>query len=92
MDEVMKNVKIPVTIPQDILITLNQKEEELRGQFQLAIAIMLFQQDELTIGKAIQLSGVDRYEFEKALAKNHIPVVNTSIEEVLADAVNIRHT
>ena len=86
----MKNITIPVTIPQDILIALNQKEEELRDQFQLTIAIMLFQQEKLTIGKAVQLSGVDRYEFEKALAKNNIPVVNTSVEEAFADAAKLK--
>ena len=41
-------------------------------------------------GKAIQLSGVDRYEFEKALAKNDIPIVDTSFEEVFADAVKLK--
>ncbi|MEM6845208.1 MAG: UPF0175 family protein [Bacteroidota bacterium] len=86
----MKDKTIPVTIPQDILITLNQKEEELRDQFQLTIAIMLFQQEKLTIGKAVQLSGVGRYEFEKALAKNDIPIVNTSLEEVFADVAKLR--
>ncbi len=86
----MKNITIPVTVPQDILIALNQKEEELRDQFQLVIAIMLFQQNKLTIGKAIQLSGVDRYEFEKALAKNDVPVVDTSLEEVFADTAKLK--
>ncbi|WKN40809.1 UPF0175 family protein [Tunicatimonas pelagia] len=88
----MKNITIPLTIPQDILITLNQKEEELREQFQITIAMMLFQQEKLTIGKAVQLSGVDCYEFEKALAKNNVPVVDTSIEEVFADATKLKNS
>ncbi|MEN8118982.1 MAG: UPF0175 family protein [Bacteroidota bacterium] len=66
--EAMKNITIPVNIPHNLMITLNESEQELKSHFQVAIAIMLFQEGKLTIGKAIQLSGLTRYEFEKSLA------------------------
>jgi predicted HTH domain antitoxin len=47
--------------------------------------MMLFQEGKLTIGKAIQLSGLTRFEFEKALTKNNIPISNQSIEQVFSD-------
>ncbi len=65
----MKNITIPVNIPSDIMIALNESEQELKSHFQIAIAMMLFQDGKLTIGKAIQLSGLTRFEFEKSLAK-----------------------
>ena len=85
----MEDIIIPLQIPHDILITLNQKEEDLRNQFQLSIAIMLFQQEKLTFGKAVQLSGVDRYEFEKALFKNGIYVNNASSDGAFSDAEKV---
>ena len=57
-----------------MLVALNESEKELKSHFQTATAMMLFKEGKLTIGKAIQLSGLTRYEFEKALAKNKIPV------------------
>ena len=81
----MKNIVIPVDISPDIMIALNESETELKNHFQVGIAMMLFQEGKLTIGKAIQLSGLTRYEFEKSLAKNDIPIFNPSINQVISD-------
>ena len=70
----MKNITIQVDLPSDMLVALNESEKELKSHFQTATTMMLFQEGKLTIGKAIQLSGLTRFEFEKALAKNKIPV------------------
>lgn len=63
----MKNISIPVNISPEIMLSLNENEQELKNYFQVSIAIVLFQEGKLTIGKAIQLSGLSRYEFEKNL-------------------------
>ena len=81
----MKNITIPVDVPLDMLIALNESEEELKNHFQVAIAMMLFQEGKLTLGKAIQLSGLTRFEFEKSLAKNKIPVSDLNIEQIMSD-------
>ncbi len=81
----MKNITIPVNIPYNLMITLNESEQELKSHFQTAIAIMLFQEGKLTIGKAIQLSGLSRYEFEKSLAKNKIPLSKIDIDLINSD-------
>ena len=81
----MKNITIPVEIPSDLFIALNESEQELKSHFQTSIAIMLFQEGKLSIGKAIQLSGISRIEFEKALAKNKIPVSQLNLNEIIND-------
>ena len=81
----MKNITISVDIPSDLMIALNESEQELKSHFQVAIAIMLFQEGKLTLGKAIQLSGLTRYEFEKALAKNKISVSSLNMDQILSD-------
>jgi predicted HTH domain antitoxin len=81
----MKNITIPVDISPEIMIALNENEQDLKHYFQIGIAIMLFQEGKLTIGKAIQLSGLTRFEFEKALAKKNIPVSNPGIDQIFSD-------
>ncbi len=81
----MKNITIPVDIPYNLMITLNESEQELKSHFQIAIAIMLFKEGKLTIGKAIQLSGLTRYEFEKSLAKNKISLSSMDIDQINSD-------
>lgn len=86
----MKNITIPVDIPSDMLIALNESEQELKYHFQVAIAMMLFQEGKLTLGKAIQLSGLTRFEFEKSLAKNKIPVSDLNIEQIMSDVDKLK--
>jgi predicted HTH domain antitoxin len=86
----MKNITIPVEVPSDLLVTLNETEKELKYHFQVAIAIMLFQEGKLTIGKAIQLSGLNRFEFEKALTKNKIPISRLFEDEILSDVEKLK--
>lgn len=86
----MKNVTIPVNIPSDVLIALNETEQELKNHFQVAIAMMLFQEGKLSLGKAIQLSGLTRFEFEKSLAKNKIPVSDLNIEQIMSDVNKLK--
>ena len=80
-----KNITIPVEIPSDVLIALNESEQELKGQFQVAIALMLFQEGKLTLGKAVQLSGLTRYEFEKFLTRNRISISELDETQILSD-------
>lgn len=81
----MKNISIPINISPEIMIALNENENELKNYFQSGIAIMLFQEGKLTFGKAVQLSGLTRYEFENALTKKNIPFSNTDIKQAFAD-------
>jgi predicted HTH domain antitoxin len=87
----MKNINIPVVVSPDIMIALNSTEQELKNHFQVGIAMMLFQEGKLTIGKAIQFSGLTRYEFEKKLAENNIPISNQSIDQVFSDSEKLNN-
>ncbi len=81
----MENITIPVNISPEIMIALNETEQELKNHFQSGIAMFLFQEGKLTLGKAIQLSGLSRFEFEKMLKKNQVPISNLSMEQVISD-------
>jgi predicted HTH domain antitoxin len=85
----MKNVTIPIDIPSDLMVALNESEEEMKLHFQTAIAIVLFQEGKITIGKAVQLSGLTRHEFEKVLANNKIPISNLDIEQIKSDVQSL---
>lgn len=86
----MRNITIPVEIPSDMFVALNESEQELKSYFQTATAMMLFQEGKLTIGKAIQLSGLTRFEFEKALSRNNIPVSLLNADQIILDAEKLR--
>jgi predicted HTH domain antitoxin len=81
----MENITIPVDISPEIMLALNESEHELKVHFQAGIAMLLYQEGKLTFGKATQLSGLSRYEFEKLLYKNKVTIPNQGIEQVKSD-------
>lgn len=59
-----------LVIPDDILRAANISAGELRRE----IALLLFQQDKLTLGQASEFAGMSQLEFQRLLASHHIPV------------------
>lgn len=59
-----------VTIPDDVLHAARMSESELRQE----LAVLLFQQDRVTLAQAARLAGTDRVRFQHLLASREIPV------------------
>lgn len=81
----MVTKEIRVLIPQDIYITLNETEAELRQELQLLLAIRAYRRGKLTLGKAAQLAGISRLQFENYLADHQIPISLLTMEDVYND-------
>ena len=67
---------ISIDFPDDILLAINESESDLKRRIKTILAIQLYSSQKLTIGKAAQLSGLSRLEFEKLLSKNKISILN----------------
>lgn len=59
-----------LVIPDDILRAANMSAGELRRE----IALLLFQQDKLTLGQASEFAGISQLEFQRLLASRGISV------------------
>ena len=81
----MDTQTISVDFPSDILLALNESENELKQNIKIVLAIRLYSLQKLTIGKAAQVAGVSRFEFETLLADHRIPISDLTFEEVLGD-------
>lgn len=57
-----------VTFSEDILRSVRMTSDEL----QLEIAVMLYEKEKLSVGKAAQLAGMNRVDFMKLLASRKI--------------------
>lgn len=81
----MSNQIISIDFPHDILLALNESEADLKKRIKIILAIQLYNLQKLTIGKAAQLSGMPKFEFEKELSKNKISISNLTEQDVLKD-------
>lgn len=86
----MNTQSITIDFPGDILLTLNESEGDLKKRIKLALAIQLYELQKLSIGKAAQLSGFSRLEFESELSKNKISISNLTQEDVLNDIEKLK--
>lgn len=59
-----------VEIPDQVLKQAGLTSKELL----LRVALLLFQEEKLTLGQASELAGMHQFEFQKELAKREIPV------------------
>ena len=82
--------KISVDFPNDILLALNESETDLKKRIKITLAIQLFKLQKLTIGKATQLSGLSRFEFEKELSKNKISISSLNEKDILSDIEKLK--
>lgn len=61
---------IHIDLPADILLTLNKSQQELQQEIKYALAIRLYRHQKVTLGKAAQIAGLSRLQFEDMLAEN----------------------
>lgn len=76
---------ISIDFPDDILLALNESENDLKNRIKVTLAIQLYILQKLTIGKASQLAGLSRLEFENELSRNKIPISNLTKKDLLGD-------
>ena len=81
---------ISIDFPSDILLTLNKNENELKQDIKLDLAIRLFWLQKLTIGKAAQIAGFSRLDFETVLSENEVPISNLTIDDVMNDGLKLK--
>lgn len=74
-----------VVIPDDILQAAGMSEVELKRE----IAIMLFQQDKISIGKARSLAGMSLIEFQHEIARRGI-CIHYDVEDFQEDLETLK--
>lgn len=74
-----------VVIPDEILYATGRSEAE----FLREIAVLLFQQEKLSLGQASRLAGMSRLQFQHLLASRQIPL-HYDVAEFEADLQTLR--
>ena len=86
----MNTQTIMIDFPSDILLTLNENENELKQDIRFSLAIRLYKLQKLTIGKASQIAGLSRFDFETLLSENGVPISNLTEEDVMKDIQKLK--
>lgn len=80
---------LSVEIPESISLSIKIPESELKGRLKVELAIRLYQKGILGFGKARELAGLNKWQFQEILAKENISL-NYDIEELEGDLETLR--
>lgn len=75
-----------LVISDEFLKASQMSESELK----LEIAILLFQQQRLSLGKASELAQINRFQFEQILKDRKIPAYTYDVEDLEIDLKNLQ--
>jgi predicted HTH domain antitoxin len=70
-----KTERIEIDLPQDIIFAMRgfEKPEEIKKKLKIALAIFLFKERSISLGKATELTEMSRVRFVEVLKKHGIP-------------------
>lgn len=74
-----------VTLPEELVRAAHLS----KGELKMELAVLLFQQDRLTLGQAAQLAQLSQLDFQRTLATRQIPV-HYGTEELEQDLLRAR--
>lgn len=86
----MSSHTFSLNLPSDILTIINESELEFLKRLKVLLAVQLYLEGKISIGKASQISGFSRLDFETYLSENRIPISLLDFEEVMGDAEKVK--
>src|SRR4030066_920096 len=71
----VKTEKIEIDLPQDIIFVMRgmEKPGDLKRKMKMALALLLFQEKAISLGKAAELAEVSRVRFMGVLKEHALP-------------------
>lgn len=70
-----KTERIEIDLPEDIIFAMRglEKPEKIKKKLKIALAILLFQERSISLGKATELAEMSRVRFMELLKEHGIP-------------------
>lgn len=82
-------MSLSLSIPDSVVQAIRLPEKRLREEMLLELAVALYTQDALSLGKARELAGLSKYEFGRILGQRGI--ARHYSEEELEDDLAYAH-
>ncbi len=83
----VKSEKIEIDLPQDIIFVMRgmEKPEDVKRKMKMALAMLLFQEKSISLGKAAELADVNRVRFMDVLKEHGLPSYEYSEQDFEKD-------
>ena len=85
----MDPLTVRLELPRDLLSALDVAEEELEPHLKMLIALELFREGRISLGKSAKLLGQSKEEFVGLLARHGIPYFTETPGEVTRQVADV---
>jgi len=81
---------IEVELPKDIIFAMHgnkrhRNKDDIKKKLKLSLAIILFQEEKISLGKAVELAGVSRMRFMQLLKAFNLPAYEYTEDDFDSD-------
>lgn len=86
-----KSETIEIDLPQDIIFVMRgmEKPDYVKRKMKMALAMLLFQEKSISLGKAAELADVSRFRFMEVLKEHGLPSYEYSEQDFQIDQAAI---
>jgi predicted HTH domain antitoxin len=70
----MEQIKTEIRLPFSLLATLKVSEDQLDQFIRCSLAVELYREGKLSLGKASELAGLNRWEMIRLLSEKNVPL------------------
>ena len=81
---------VAFNVPDDLVAALQVQPEELASELMLAAAARLYEEGRVSLAKAAEVAGIDRFSFAERMAAKGIPTASFDAADVDAAAAAAR--
>jgi predicted HTH domain antitoxin len=89
MEKNMNTSNITIEIPEEFALALGKDNSKIQEEFKIAMAVWLYKLEKVSVGKAAELSGMNRIDFENLLSEMGISISNLTYDDIISDARKI---
>jgi predicted HTH domain antitoxin len=89
MEKNMNTSNITIEIPEEFALAIGKDNSKIQEEFKIAMAVWLYKLEKVSVGKAAELSGMNRIDFENLLSEMGISISNLTYDDIISDARKI---
>jgi predicted HTH domain antitoxin len=86
----MKMQTVTLNLPENVSWVIQSSEIGLERDIRIALGIKYYLEQRISIGKAAELAGMDRIDFETYLSAHQVPISLLTYDDIMHDLDNMK--